>query len=513
VTVRSKSYAAAASLVLLLAGCMVGPDYVRPPPDPPAPAQYKELAGWRPAAPADTAPKGNWWAAFHDPLLDQLEPLVQVSNQTVQASYQNYLQALALVRAANASLYPTLGVTGSVTRARGGGSSTGGASSSGASSTGTGATSTSGGSIVNQGSVEGLLSWDLDLWGKVRRTIEENEAKAQASEATLVNATLSAQVALATAVINLRVTDRNIDLLTRTAAAYREFLRIVSNAVRAGYRLYPPSDEISARTQLESTQSSLIALGIARAQYAHAIAVLAGKNPEDLDIPHSTKLPALPQVPVGVPSTLLQRRPDIAAAERTMAAQNAAIGVAVSAYYPDISLSATGGFSQAPLGALFSAANIIWALGVSGAETLIDFGARESQVEAAKAAYESAVATYRATVLGAFQNVEDNLSSLRILEQQAAIADAVVRDATRGAQIARNEYQGGIVDYTTVATAQATQLASEQTALNIQLSQLTNAATLIGNLGGGWSAAQLHDAQHPEKLAAQPAASPPAAAH
>ncbi len=472
--------------VLSLASCAVGPDYHRPPPASPPAARYKELQGWTPAAPADTAPKGEWWVQFHDPLLDELEPAVRVENQTIRADYYGYEQALALVRQADAALFPTIGATGSVTRSRTNSS----AASGGVSLAGPAYT-------VNQGTVEGTLSWDLDIWGKLRRTIEENAANAQASEATLANATLSAQVALATTLINLRVTDANIDLLTRTVVEYTEYLRVVSNAVNAGYSLYPPSDEVTARVQLENAQASLIALGVARAQYEHAIAVLIGKNPEDLDIPHSAALPALPRIPVGVPSTLLERRPDIAAAERTMAAQNAAIGVAIAAYYPDLSLSAAFGVSQAPLGKLFQAANTVWSIGATGTETILDFGARAAQVAEARAAYQSAVATYRATVLSAFQGVEDNLAGLRILAQQAKAVDAAERDAKRGAEIARNEYLAGTVDYTTVATAQAVELADEQNTLAVEQSRLVDAVTLIGDLGGGWSAAQLHDAQHP----------------
>jgi NodT family efflux transporter outer membrane factor (OMF) lipoprotein len=475
-----------AAISLALGACMVGPDYHRPDPAAKPAVQFKELAGWTQAAPADAAAKGDWWTDFHDPLLDELMPQVRISNQTVRADYANYQQALALVREANASLFPTLGVTGAGTRSR----ASGGASAAAA-----------GNSVVNQGSLEATAGWDLDLWGKVRRQIEQNAANAQASEATLANAVLSEQVALATALINLRVTDANIDLLTKTVEEYKEYARVVSNAVQAGYKLYAPSDEMQAKVQLENAQASLINLGVARAQYAHAIAVLVGKNPEELDIAHSTALPALPQVPVGVPSTLLQRRPDIAAAERTMAAQNAAVGVAVAAYYPDISLSAAAGFSQAPLGGLLKAANYIWSLGASGTETLIDFGARHAEVEAAKAAYDAAVANYRGTVLAAFQGVEDNLAGLRIYEQQSQVVDAAVRDATRGAEIARNEYRAGTVDYTTVATAQATELSDRQNALSLQQSRLIAAVNLIGDLGGGWSDAQLHDARHPDRPA------------
>jgi NodT family efflux transporter outer membrane factor (OMF) lipoprotein len=502
-TLRLATRAATLSPVLMLASCMVGPNYHRPPPaSAPAP-HYTELPGWTPAAPSDAGPKGDWWTDFHDPLLDELEPAVRVSNQTIRADYENYQQALALVRVANAALYPTFGATGSVARSRVSANATSAGAAAGTTTSAATSAAAAGPShyVVNQGSVEGTLSWTPDIWGQLRRTIEQNAANAQASEATLANATLSAQITLATTVINLRATDADIDLLTRTVAEYTENLRVVSNAVNSGYSLYPPSDEVTARVELENAQASLVALGLARAQYAHAIAVLVGKNPEDLDIPRSTALPTLPDVPVGVPSILLQRRPDIAAAERTMAAENAAIGVAIAAYYPDLSLSAAAGFAQAPLAGLFHAANSVWSIGATGSETILDFGARAGQVAAAKAEYESAVATYRATVLSAFQAVEDDLAGLRILAQQAAVLEAAVRDAKHGAEIARNEYLAGTVDYTTVAAAQTTELGDEQSALAVQQSRLVDAATLIGDLGGGWSVAQLHDARHADKPA------------
>ena len=467
--------ALAVSLAVLLGGCMVGPDYQRP--QVPVPAQYKELPGWTAATPeAGEAPKGEWWTTFNDPLLNQLEPMVSVSNQTVQQAYANYQQAQAEVQVARASLFPTLGITGSATKQRSALSS-----------------SASRAAISTSGSLEGSVSWAPDLWGKVRRSVEESKATAQASQATLANATLSEQIALANAAIELRVTDADIDLLQKTVDAYTEYLRVVENQGAAGTT--PPSAVISARTQLESAKSSLIALGIARAQYVHAIAVLVGKNPEELDIPHSTSLPALPTMPVGVPSTLLQRRPDIAVAERQMAAQNAAIGVAVAAYYPSLTLSAADGFSQSPLAGLLHVANHVWSLGANASETVFDFGARHGQVAAAKAAYEGAVANYRGTVLTALRNVEDDLSNLRILSQQAEGQNAVVSNATQGAQIALNEYQAGTVDYTTAATAQATQLSAQQSALSITQQRLLDTVSLIGDMGGGWSADQLNASQ------------------
>ncbi|MFL9897031.1 efflux transporter outer membrane subunit [Paraburkholderia fungorum] len=471
---------AVAALALLVSGCMVGPDYHRPQVS--VAATYSELPGWTQAEPAADKPKGDWWTAFNDPLIDQLEPLVTVSNQTVRANYANYQEALAEVRAAHASLFPTIAATGSGTKSR--------------------AAAGNAARVVNSGSLEGNVSWAPDLWGQVRRTIEESAATAQASEATLANATLAEQVALATAIIELRTIDANVDLLQKTVVAYQHYLDVVSDQDQAG--TIPPSDLITARTQLETAQSNLINLGVGRAQDAHAIAVLVGKNPEELSITHSTAMPTLPDVPVGVPSTLLERRPDIAAAERKMAAQNAAIGVAVSAYYPTISLSGLAGLTQSPLSGLFNVANYVWSLGGSATETLFDGGLRSADVDAAKAAYDATVANYRGTVLTAFQNVEDDLSGLRILAEQSVVLDRAVQDANRGAEIAFNEYQAGTVDYTTVALAQATQLNSQQTALSVQETRLLDAASLFGDLGGGWSADQLHDPRHPERQQAAP---------
>jgi len=470
-----------AALGAALGGCLVGPDYQRP--AAPVPAQYKELPGWTAATPADAAPKGDWWTDFHDPLLDQLEPMVAVSNQTVRQSFANYQQALAEVKVAHAQLFPAIGVASSASRSAGAGAGVG-----------SGATGT-----VNAASFEGTAGWSIDLWGKVRRLVEENAATAQADEATLANATLSEQTLLAITVIELRLADADIDLQQKTVDAYGQALAITEHQEAAGITATPPSAVITARVALETAQANLIGLGVARAQYAHAIAVLVGKNPEELDIPHSTVMPTLPTVPAGVPSTLLQRRPDIAAAERLMAAQNAAVGIAVAAYYPSLSLSASAGFLQSPLAGLFHTANHVWSIGATGSETLFDFGGRHAQVEAAKAAYEAAVASYRGIVLTAFQNVENDLSGLRILAEQAQALDVAVRDATRGAQIALAEFQAGTVDYTTVALAQETLLADQQSALSVQQSRLIDAVSLIGDLGGGWSQAQLHDPLQPNK--------------
>jgi NodT family efflux transporter outer membrane factor (OMF) lipoprotein len=494
---------------VLLGGCKVGPNYHRP--EVPVAPEFAEQPDsehpeWRRATPQDAAPKGDWWTEFHDPLLDELEPKVAVSNQSVRQAYANYQQALAEVKVARAQLFPTIGVTGSVTRAGGPGYNSGsgvnGTASAGAAATGR---------AVTSGTLEGTASWTLDVWGQVRRLIEENTAIAQSDEATLANATLSEQTLLATTVIELRFADAGIDLEEKTVQALKDALRVTKAQGEAGITNAPPSAVITAQVALESAQATLIGLDVARAQYAHAIAVLVGRNPEDLKIPRSTVTPAVPSTPVGVPSTLLERRPDIAAAERIMKAQNAAVGVAVAAYYPTISLSGAAGFEQSPLDGLLHAANHVWSLGANGTETVLDFGERHAEVQAARAAYEAAVASYRNTVLTAFEDVENDLASLRILANQSQAWDTTVRDAIRGTEIAMAEFQAGTVDYTTVASAQETQLADQQSALNVQQSRLLAAVALIGDLGGGWSASELHNPSKPVRLPPEPSASPPSA--
>jgi NodT family efflux transporter outer membrane factor (OMF) lipoprotein len=471
-----RQIAAKAGIVMGLCGtftaCMVGPDYHRPPVA--TPVAYEEQSGWSAAVPADAAPKGDWWTDFHDPLLDELEPQVAKANQTVAQDLANYQAALAEVKLAQSELYPTIGISASVTRQAG--LST------------TGSTKPS-----NTGSLEATAGWTPDLWGQVRRLIEENGATAQADQATLANAILSEQTLLATTLIELRLADANIDLEQATVDAYRKALRVTQQQGEAGIAATPPSAVITAQVALESAEATLVGLGVARAQYEHAVGVLVGKTPEELKIPKSTLMPTLPQVPVDVPSTLLQRRPDIAAAERTMKAENATIGIAVAAYYPSVPLSASAGFAQSPLAGLLHAANHVWSLGASGTETVLDFGARRAEVQAARAAYEGAVASYRSTVLNAFEAVENDLSSLRILADEAVKLDVAVRDAKRGTEIAMAEFEAGTADYTTVAAAQEIQLADQQSALNVQESRLIDAVSLIGDLGGGWSASQLQD--------------------
>ena len=360
-------------------------------------------------------------------------------------------------------LFPTVGVTGSAIRSGNGGNVS---------------------SSQNSGTFEGNASWVPDIWGKIRRQVEGEEAAAQVSAAALANATLSAQAALAGAYVNLRAQDAAISLLQQTVAAYRQSLDITENRLQAG--VAAPLDVITARTQMEGAQAQLINAGVARAQYEHAIAVLVGKPPADLKLTPGQLIAKIPQFPIGMPSTLLQRRPDIAAAERGMAQANAQIGVAVGAFYPDLTLSALGGFSASPINGLFSASNSLWSLGTSASGTLFDGGSRNAAVSAAKAGYEQSVATYRQTVLTAFQQVEDALSSLRILAEQAETEKATVRDAERGAQIALDEYQAGTQAYTTVVTAQVTLLSSRQAELAVQQNRLLASISLIQAMGGGW---------------------------
>ncbi len=458
-------------LVTALSSCMAGPNYHRPAAI--VPAGFKEAPpGWTQANPADGIPKGKWWILFNDPDLNRLEPLVVVSNQTVAADVAAYQEAQEIVAETRGGLFPTVGLTGSATRAGSGSGSSGASISIGPRTSGT---------------FEGSIGWTPDIWGKIRREVQGDIAAAQVSQADLANATLSAQATLATDYVDLRAADANISLLKQTVSAFQHSLQITQNQFNAG--IAAPSDVITARTQLEGAQAQLIGEGAVRAQFEHAVAVLAGHAPSDLSLPPGGLLATIPEIPLVLPSTLLQRRPDIAAAERTMAEQNAQIGVAESAFYPDISLSALGGYAADPIGGLFSVSNALWSLGASGSETLFEGGARIATVKAAEFAYDASIANYRQTVLTAFQDVEDDLSNLRILAQQEAVEQAAVADAARAVQIALNEYEAGTQAYTTVVTAQATLLSDQQNLVTVQQDRLIDSISLIQDLGGGWQAA------------------------
>jgi NodT family efflux transporter outer membrane factor (OMF) lipoprotein len=462
---------AALALALLLAGCKVGPNYARP--SAPASPAFKELAGWHPGKPHDGIDRGAWWSVYADPQLDGLEQRVDVSNQTVKAAEAAYQQAAALIREAQSSLFPALTLSPGVTRDKNGGGAGGGGL----------------GGLRTQYTVEGTASWDLDVWGKIRRQVESQSAAAQVSAADLANAKLSAQAALATAYFELRGSDSLIQLLTDTAAEYRRALAITQNQYDAGTA--SRADVLAADVQLQSTLALLVGAGVARAQYEHAIAVLTGQPPADLTLAAAPLTNDAPVAPAGVPSALLERRPDIAAAERTMQQQNALIGVAVAAWYPDITLSAAFGFAGNPLSTLFSVANEVWSLGASAAQTLYQGGNQAAAVAAARAGYDQAVANYRQTVLTAFQQVEDELSDLRILEQQAQAEATTVAAARHAVDVTLNEYRAGTVAYTSVITEQTALLSAQQTELTVRQSRLVASVALIQALGGGWEAAEL----------------------
>jgi NodT family efflux transporter outer membrane factor (OMF) lipoprotein len=462
-----------------LAGCMVGPDYKRP--SAPTPAVFKELPGWKLATPEDAAAKGDWWTVYKDPLLADLEKQVDIGNQTLKEDEAAYEAAQALVDEARANLFPALSANAGVTRAKNG--SGGGSSVSSASG--------SFSSTRTQYTLEGSASWTIDVWGAIRRQVQSDVATAQADAATLANARLSAQASLAESYLELRVTDALQRVLNDTVVNDKHALQITQNQYVAGTSAQ--SDVITARTQLDAAEASAINVGVARAQYEHAIAVLMGKPPAALTISVIKSVPPVPDIPGVVPSTLLERRPDVASAERTMKAENALIGVAVAAYYPTIDLSALFGFVGDPLSSLISSANRVWSLGASASETLFDGGGRTAAVRLARANYDESVATYRQTVLTAFQQVEDALANLRILAQQDAVDIRTVADARRAAQIALNEYEAGTQAYTTVITAQNTLLTAQQTQLSVEQTRLTESVALIEALGGGWRTQDLPD--------------------
>jgi NodT family efflux transporter outer membrane factor (OMF) lipoprotein len=476
-----RNWGGPALLCLLTAGCMVGPDYQAP--DAPPSAAFKELAGWQIGRPADATDRGAWWSVYNDPVLDGLERQIDVSNQNLKQAEAQYRNAKALVDEARANLFPTLGLNASDTRA---------SSGSSGSSTSSSFSSGSGSRTRTTYTLEGSASWDLDVWGRIRRQVESNVAEAQASAADIASARLSAQGSLASFYFQLRGEDSLQILLDRTVKEYERSLQITRNQYGAGTAA--KSDVVAALAQLEQTRSQAVAVALLRGQYEHAIAVLTGHAPSELTIPPTTLANDVPVMPPGVPSTLLQRRPDIAAAERAMQQQNALIGVAVAAYYPDISLSALYGYSGSPIGSLISAANRVWSLGAAASETLFDGGARSATVRAARATYDQSVATYRQAVLTAFQQVEDELVALRTLEQQAIVQDRAVAAIRQAVQIALNQYRAGTVAYTTVITEQEQELTDEQTALSIRQSRLVASVALIQALGGGWDASALPDA-------------------
>ncbi len=464
---------------LALSACAVGPDYHRP--DAVTPPAFKEVQGWTPAVPADGVDRGDWWTLFGDPVLNDLEQRVEINNQNLKAAAAAYDEARAVVAADRATLFPSLDLTGGATHSgNNGGSGRSFSSSSGGVTT----SGTSGSSNTYQAALG--ASWAPDIWGKIRRQVEGARASAQASEADLANARLSAQSELAADYVQLRLADADRALYQRTVEAYARALKITQNQYAAG--VAAQSDVLQAQTQLSGAQSSLVGVETSRDQAEHAIAVLVGVAPADLTIPADPNwAPTPPPTPEAMPSTLLQRRPDVAAAERSVAAANAQIGVQIAGYFPDLTLSGSYGFAASSLGALFKSSNALWSYGGNVAETVFNAGETAAQVREAKASYAQSVATYRQTVLTAFQQVEDALAAARVLQNQQVFAQASSEAADKAEQILLNEYQAGTVAYTSVVTAQATALAARQSLLTIQGQRITNSITLIEALGGGWS--------------------------
>ena len=464
---------AAACLALLASGCAVGPDYQRPATV--DVSSFKEAEGWLAAAPADALERGPWWSLFGDPVLDQLAARVEVSNQNVAAAVAAYAQARALVREQRASLFPSVTLDGGASRSRGSGNAALGTT----------------GRVGNNYQLSIGGSWEPDVWGRLGRAVDGASASAQASAADLASARLSAQGELAVNYLSLRQTDVQKALLESTIAGFQRTLEITQNRYSAG--IAAKTDVLQAQTQLASARADEAGLLRQRAQLEHAIAVLVGEAPGNFSLAALAPAmwqPVVPEIPVGLPSTLLQRRPDIAAAERRVASANEQIGIAKSAYFPSFSLSASAGSGASRLAELFTASTSVWSLGLSAAQVLFNAGATGARVDGARASHEQAVARYRQTVLVAFQDVENQLAATRVLLAQQELRRQASEAADLVEQQVLNRYRSGQVGYTEVITAQATALNARRTLAQATADRQTTAVALIQSLGGGWHASQ-----------------------
>ena len=454
-------------------GCAVGPKYVKPTVR--IPAAYKESANWKKAQPQDEIIRGEWWKIFNDPRLDALEAEVNISNQNIAQAEAQYAQSYALVQAARSSFFPTLGATASYTRSHNSSGNNSGSSSSNSSNSKY---------AVSNNLLSADVNWELDLWGRIRRTMEANSANAQASKADLENARLSAQAQVAQDYFQLCSLDAQKKLLDDTDIIYQKFLNLTQNRYASG--VAAQSDVLQAQTQLEMIEAQSIDIGVQRSQLEHAMAVALGKPASDFSIGPLTLPATVPSIPAGFPSEMLERRPDIAAAERTVAAANAQIGVAESAYFPTLTLGASGSYESSNLANLFSSPNPLWSLGPVLAETIFDAGLRRAQTAQAKAVYDADVASYRQTVLTAFQQVEDNLAALRILEQEQQVQDAALKDAWKTVELETNQYKAGTASALDVITTQAIALTDEKAVVTILGERMNACVLLIQYLGGGW---------------------------
>ena len=459
-------------LIAQLTGCTVGPDYVRP--QATIPTNFKEIKGWKQAQPRDNLLQGKWWEIFKDAELNRLEEQVIKSNQSIAQAEAQYRQAQHLVQSARAAYLPTGTVTGSTNRFR--------AASGGQSVAPPG--------IRNVFNTAVALAWEPDLWGSVRRQVESNTGNAQASAATLQALQLSTQATLADDYFQIRILDAQKALFDETVIAYEKTLKITQNRYEAG--VVAKTDVVQAETQLESARAQAINLGVQRAKLEHAIAVLIGKPPAELTIKPVPLDATPPPIPVSLPSELLERRPDIASAERKVAAANAQIGVAKAAFFPTLNLATSNGFQSNTLDTLLTAAKRYWALGPAGAAlTLLDGSAKNAQYKQAIDGLDASVALYRQTVLTSFQEVEDNLAALRILEQEAQVQDKAVSAAKQTLALTSNQYKAGTISFLNVMTAQAMALNNQQTAVQLLGDRLTASVLLIKALGGGWNVALL----------------------
>jgi NodT family efflux transporter outer membrane factor (OMF) lipoprotein len=473
--------AAVLTLMLVSAGCAVGPNYKRPsaaaPPafkeQPPVDFKEAEAAGWKQSQPGDAYSKGRWWELYNDPALNALEEQVSVSNQNVLQAEAQYRQAKAAVGVARAALSPTVTTAPAATFAQGATAAGTGSAASGSRKSFT--------LPVN-------VSWEPDLWGNIRRGVTASAASAQALAANVGNARLLYQAELAQDYFGLHGNDGEAELLTRTAASYEEYLALTRKRVSAG--VASDLDVAQAESQLYQVQSQLMDLGVERAALEHAIAILIGKAPADLTIPPATLTSSPPPVPLGVPSELLERRPDIASAERQVAAANEQIGIATAAFYPNLSLTGSAGLESSSLAKWFTWPSRFWSVGPQLAATLFDAGRRRGVVAEQQAAYDATVAAYRETVLTAMQQVEDNLAALRILEGEADKVRQTIQAANRALEISTAQYQSGTASYLPVITSQATLLGADVTALTLLTRRLTASVLLIEGLGGGWNASQ-----------------------
>jgi NodT family efflux transporter outer membrane factor (OMF) lipoprotein len=480
IAVRRPAWILVAIVGLATGACTVGPKYQRPAP-PPLPTAYKEAppagfgdaAGWKEAQPNDGLLRGKWWQAFQDPLLNSLEEQVDVSNQNLKQSEAQYRSARAAIRVTRAGLFPAVTAGASVTGAQ---------------------TASNGGAGVKAGPAANLqlpvqFSYEADVWGRVRSALEGNVATAQATAADLETARLSIHALLAQNYLELRGLDTQHDLLQSTVAAYEKALDLTTNRYKQG--VVSKLDVVQAQTQIENTKTQLIDTGVLRAQYEHSIAALLGRTPTDFSIAPVSQTAQPPAIPGVLPAALLERRPDIAGAERRVAAANAQIGVAKAAFYPAIGFSASAGFAGNSLLNWLTWPSRFWSLGPTLAQTLFEAGGRRAVTDQALAAYDGTAAAYRQTVLGAFQEVEDNLSALRILEQESQQQQLAVNSATLSTELSLNQYKGGITTYLQVITAQAIELGDRRTAVDLLTRRMVSSVSLIQALGGGWDSSQL----------------------